>query len=180
MPLATLTDLKNYLGITSTAEDALLSRLLSGSSDHFEALTGRTFASSGHTGSFDGDGSRLLFPGHTPIISVSSLTVDGEPIPERTSWSGDGYVVRPYYVELSAGHTFTRGLGNVVLAYGAGFVAVPNDVQQAVITLAGLAYKERTRLGVLSNTVQGEAFSYQTLTLPQSVQSVVEAYRSLR
>ncbi|ACL64650.1 hypothetical protein A2cp1_1306 [Anaeromyxobacter dehalogenans 2CP-1] len=177
--LASLTDLKGYLGITAAAEDALLSRLLTGSSDFLEKATGRTFAAEGHTGTFDGDDSRLLFPTHTPILSVTSLTVDGRTITERGSWDAEGFVVRPYYLELSSGLCFTRGLANVGLQYSAGFETVPGDVQQAVITLSALAYKERTRVGVLSNTVQGEAFSYQTLTLPQSVQSVVDAWRVL-
>lgn len=173
--LTTAARLKEYLGLTSTTDDNLIARLVAASSRWFQSETGRDISWSIYIQNFDLTrkdviNSGVIVPEHTPLQEVISLTIDGTPCTDLTQ-DGDLIVLSTTVYPVAADRR------NAQLIYAAGFDPVPADVEQAVIEHAAIAFRSRTRIGVLSNNVGGESVSYQTLTLPASITRVVEAWR---
>jgi hypothetical protein len=180
MALAQLADLKAYLDIpaANTGSDALLSRLLSASSDYFETQTERTMATASYTASFDGDGARSYYPRRIPVVSVSSVSVDGTAVAKATGTSDDGWLLDGYVVRLR-NTTFSTGVLNCQVCYVAGYDPIPQDVQQAVIELATLKFKERTHVGKQSEGMVGMNATFLPSITPRSVQDVIDDYSSI-
>jgi hypothetical protein len=192
--LTTLTNVKEYLAIDpgETSVDALLARLVSSESARFSNLSNNPITSASYTETVDGNGTRYYVPKNYPVLSVTSVTVDGNAIPARASVSDNGFALVQNRVEL-VGYMFTSsraaiyysvypsfsvsaGVGNVTIVYTAGYQTVPADVDQAVCEMVALKFRGRDRVGLMSQSVGGETLSYQTLTLPESVQSVIDNY----
>jgi hypothetical protein len=73
MSLTTLADVKTYMGITGTEQDALLAALVSAASAKIEAYCDRTFAATNYREWFNYDGERTHGLRHRPIISVNRI-----------------------------------------------------------------------------------------------------------
>ena len=75
--LTTLANVKGWLGVTATTDDALLTRLISAASDTFRSgLTARSRCSH-YTETRDGTGGYVLPLSNYPVSAVSSLTIEG-------------------------------------------------------------------------------------------------------
>lgn len=87
MNLTTLANVKQYLSITTTNQDALITSLIARESALVEAWTGRTFPSVSNTNKrLNGNGSKKLVLPDQPILSVSAVSILGSAI----SSSADG------------------------------------------------------------------------------------------
>lgn len=180
MPLATLADLKTYLGIETgdTAADALLTRVLDATSTQFENRIQRTLASGSRAELRSGNGAEALLLRDWPVASVSLLKIDGQVIPavdpaDRTI--GRGYIIDKETIYLR-GYRFTLGVKNVSINYVAGYATIPADVQQAVIEIAGQAYKEKDWIGFISKSLAGETVTFARAGIPDSAKITVRAY----
>lgn len=177
MALTTVDRLVAFLGKVTPQDTSLLETLLAGASSFFESEIGRTILATEYTDVRDGNGTSSLVLEASPVISVSQVVVDGEAIEARSSWDGEGYAVHGDRVRL-VGYRFTPGVLNVEVTYTAGWEVVPEDVQLAVCELAAMKYRQRDSLGVLSRAVVGqEQTMYQTITLPISIQRVIDNYK---
>lgn len=173
--LTSTADVKTYLGVTHSTDDTLIGRLVSAASQWFEAQTGRVFSSTSYDEVQDGCGGRVIVPSYYPLISITSLKVDGVAITASTAYGVDGYYIDGDVIRLR-GHYVSTGIGNVELAYVAGYSATPKDVAQAVIEMASLMYRERTRVGQQTATISGESVNFYYAP-PARVVAAVEAYR---
>jgi hypothetical protein len=87
MNLTTLASVKQYLGITTTNQDALIAQLIARESALVESWTGRTFpAVSNVSKRLNGNGSKKLVLPDQPILSVSAVSILGSAV----SASADG------------------------------------------------------------------------------------------
>lgn len=207
--LTTLANVKLWLGISDSSADAILSRLITTESATFRKLAGRDFASQTYVETIDGSDPRIRrgpspdlwtgpFPGvggigsgwavnltNWPVISVTSVVVDGDVIPAG-SHSGesaqvDGWVlVDSYRIELlGASYSLTGGVQNIVITYVAGYATIPDDIDQAMCELVGYRYRERDRIGQRSKTIDGGSVAFMTDLVPPSVQAVIDTYRRI-
>lgn len=169
---------KAWLNISGNSDDALLDKLVSRGSQFIRTYCQRDFLSQAYADTFDGrDTSRIAFPNY-PVTAVASVTIDGTAIPARPSALGSGYVFSPTMLSLS-GFSFTRGFGNVVVAYTAGFATVPPDLEQACVELIAFKYRERDRIGHQSKTLGGETVAFYIGDMPKPVQTVLETYKKV-
>lgn len=179
--LTTLTNVKQYLGLTVATDDALLTRLISALSAFVQTWLGRTIASAAYVDTVDGvGGSKLQFANY-PVTAVASVKVDGvavpaAPVPAVRGWSG--YVFTPTQIALQ-GYCFTRGYSNVVVNYTAGYATTPLDIEQAVIEVIALRYKQRDQIGYVSKAIGGETVTFNIKDIPASTQTVLINYRRL-
>jgi hypothetical protein len=179
--LTTLANVKAYLSppLVTTADDALLSRLITAASQFIQTWLNRAIASASYTDTRNGTGGTILFLGNRPVTAVASVTVDGVAIaPSSPPPTGDGYLFDDSAVYL-VGHCFSRGAQNVVVQYTAGFAATPPEIEQACIALVALRYKERDRIGQVSKNLGGETVSFQQKDMPADVATVLDQYRNL-
>jgi hypothetical protein len=175
--LTTLANLEAWLGLASgNADEPLLSRLITAVSAYIETWCDRPFASQAYTETRDGTGALRMAFAQTPVTAVTSVTVGGQAIPAGDAVSAPGYFFTPTMLTLN-GYEFARGLGNVQLAYTAGFATTPPEIEQACIELAAFRYRELERVGVASKGLAGETTSFIIKDLPPSVATILAPWR---
>jgi len=176
--LTTLANLKAWLNLTATGDDAVLTRLVTAASAFVENWLGRAIGLAAYLEARDGTGGSTLAFTVTPVLAVTALTIDGHPVPPSPDGIAPGYVFTPSRLALLGGG-FRRGLGNVLIGYQAGYAAVPPEVEQAVIALAALRYRERERIGLVSQGLAGETTSFAQKDMPADVATALQRYRKV-
>lgn len=190
--LTTLSDVKAFLAIgtqVGSGDDPLLTRLITAVSAFIETYCNRTFAQGNYTETRNGNGRQSMSFKNTPCSAISSVTVDGVSIPARPAFGSGGIFVETFQgggigsgytfdtdVLYLDGYAFSKGKQNVTLAYTAGYASIPYDLAQAAITLVGLTYKSRDRLGVTGKGIGPEHISYLVGKLPVDVQMTIDQY----
>jgi len=181
--LCTLTDLKAWLPNQGNNDDATLQALITNGSAQVLQYINRPHILSSVLGtlneSYDGNDSDRLLPRSFPVISVSSVTVDGIAIPLAPAawlpgflWDGRRILLR--------GFKFNCGVQNVQITYTAGYLSVPLDLKQAAIEAFALAYRQRTHIGEKSSSMGGQVtLAFDMSDTPPRSLSVFNQYRRL-
>jgi hypothetical protein len=178
--LTTLDNVKAWLSppLASTADDALLSRLITAASRFIETWLNRTITAQDYIETRNGRGGARLFLRHRPVTAVASVTIGGISVPPASVAGGDGFLFDDSSISL-VGYAFTRGVGNVAVSYTAGYAATPPEIEQACIELVVTRYKERDRIGQVSKNLGGEMVSFSQKDLPADVQTLLDQYRNV-
>lgn len=182
MALTDLAAVKRYLGDElDSSSDEELTRLIGAASSWFESATGLTFAQVTYTGEKQNGpqfrSKTSILPKNIPVISVTSVAVDGVTIPAQTTAGGDGWALVDDVIYL-VGYSVPPGVANVVITYVAGYATVPADVQQAVIEIVAWWFRGKEHTGLFSkSTAGGGSTQFSTAGTPPSVDPVVESYR---
>lgn len=135
LDLATLPDVKSWLGIDNDNQDQLLRRLISSISGQvLNYISRSTVRYKTWTETRDGSGTDVLLLRNWPVISVSSVLVSGAVIPPALTLDDgsitDGWVLSEYSgtppgsnqtVSLR-GYYFWQGVRNIVVTYATGYV----------------------------------------------------------
>ena len=160
--LATLAEVKEYLGITDTTNDDLLSRLINSASSFVEKETDRRLVATAYdkdTASdkentwFDGDGSGKQFLRQYPVNSVSAVEVSGATISAASAtdyYGSTGFALyfRKGLLYYAAG--FAAGIQNVRVNYNAGYVAgTPEreELRELLCSLVAYTWNHRKKMG---------------------------------
>jgi hypothetical protein len=195
--LTQLATLKQWLPIASgtTSDDSTLSRLITAVSVDFARATRRPdILQANYTEVHQGDGSSRMIVFHWPIISIATLAVAGAAIAPSSDKIQNGYYLdqdidpeRNWNVYLN-GYVFADA-APVALTYVAGYVqpgttptgsqiALPGDIEQAVLDWCAYRYKERPNVGATQRrTPQGESVQAELLDAPPNVLQVIERYK---
>ena len=178
--LTTVANVKEYLDIEpdDTRFDSLLEKLIAASSRQVEAYCNRTFEIRDLTENYDGSASDILFLDNSPIVSVSSLTIDDE------SLQPDEFKVYDDYVRLVS-RLFTCGKLNVSIEYAAGHFdaqtdSPPADVEDACIQLVAFKFSLRGAEGLAGRRVNQSADTFAGAAIPLSVAIILDKYRKAR
>ena len=176
MALTTKANVKAFLGLTNVTDDALLDRLIESASAFIENWLGRKVLSAPAIDYQSGSGKDVMILRDTPVVSVQSVTVDGAVLSPTTDATQTGWAVIDDWLVYQHG-IWPRGRRNIVIEYTAGFASVPPDIEQAVIDLVALRYKERDRVGHRSKSLAGETVSYMINDLSDFSRSILGSYR---
>ena len=178
--LTTLANVKAWFAppLTVTADDALLERLVTAASGFILSWIGRDIALRECAETRDGTGGVRLAFSNTPVVSVTSVAIDGVEVPPAPDALRPGYVFSATQLYLR-GHVFTRGNQNVSLSYTAGYAAVPAEIEQACIELVALRYRERERIGHVSKSLAGETVSFSQKDMSDDIKTALLAYKSV-
>ena len=180
--LTTLDNVKAWLALPAEpgASDNLLSLLITAASSFVVGYLGRDLIPTSYTEVYDGTGAAWLMLRQAPIIAVRSvsfcgrtLTVPADPVAETEGFLFDGR-------RLSLiGDVFPhRRL--VVVSYTAGFAALPEAIEQAVIELVGEAFKRRDHIGQSSKTLGGqETVAFSPADMNATVTMALAPYRAV-
>ena len=174
--LTTLPRVKEWLSITNTTNDALLSRLISSASDYIETYLSRRIATAQYQSYHDGHGGRRLVLRDYPVRSVTTLKVSGVAVPPSVG-GAPGFVHSDTSVTLVGGYVFEKGANSVYLEYVAGYDTIPNEIEQACIDLVSLRYRERDRIGITSKSLAGESVTFSTREFSEAVGSTLVQYK---
>lgn len=128
--LTTLDAVKQWLGVTSPTDDALIGGLITAVSQAILADLGRgSLLPTVYTETFDGGGRDLIGLGQWPVTQILSVALDGMALGASGTSTQRGYVLDaagaapPGAMQRLAyrGGIFPRGRQNVVVAYRAGY-----------------------------------------------------------
>ncbi len=183
--LTTLAAVKAWLDLTATtASDDLLNTLIDACSTYIESYLNRTILVADYTETRNGNGGSVMVVRNSPIVSVSSLTLDGLAIQARgplgPSMTGNGaptYVFDDSTIFLCGGGVFCRGAQNVVLVYRAGYATVPPDIDHACVEMIGDWFKYRNRIGQLSMGIEGQTISFTDVAITKRAMGVLQQYK---
>lgn len=177
--LTSLANLKSWVQVTGVNDDTMLERLISAASAFIQQWLSRTLALATYTETYDGRGTRRAALNNFPIVSVSTLVVNGVAIPVAAGppWS-NGYVFDQLSISLY-GYCFSAGFGNVQVSYSAGYSATPLDIEQACLELCALRYKERERIGYKSKSIAGETVAFFVGDMTPSIKTALNPYRKV-
>jgi len=185
MALATFDQIKSFLelkkaAITDYPALSIILPLLQGT---FEKHCSREFDLKERTKTFrvsDDDGETSFWLEGTPIVSVASVTVDGEPLTLT-----DDYLIFDERIELVSGAV--KG-STVIIVYTGGLVdqtddsslvaTIPADLNLAMIQQASYQYQNRSKLAATSVTLDTNSTKTPGLVLlPYTIQTL-DNYRN--
>lgn len=189
--LTTLAAVKSYLKIESVDadRDTLLEALIDAVSGLFETHTFRKLKARDYSPAttpddaiLDGSGGIHLMLGQYPVVSVTTLEVNGTEISVRESVHGYGYVIdKGAGVLRLSGYVFSTGMQNVEVTYRAGYETVPGDIAQACVEQTAWQFGESARghgnLGLKAKDIRDGQVQYQTGALLSRVKDVLGYYK---
>jgi uncharacterized phiE125 gp8 family phage protein len=183
--LTTLAAVKRYLKVSLAEDpdkfDVELTRLLAAVSAQVRTDTGRALdvPAAQRVEPHDGDGGCELLLEQYPVTAVASVTVDGTAIPARVLVTDNGHVLADAAIGrlVLVGYTFTKGVQNVVVTYTAGYAAVPGDLEQAVIELVALAFRDEDHVGQSARSVAGDMVDFRGGPQLAHASAILDSYR---
>lgn len=157
MAFLDLTTLKGYLGIpaSDTTRDTLLTALVDMSNAEMAAFFGLTTdAVTAYTDTIDvldvDDGIWQVWTRRYPVVAISSVTEAGSVV------ASTGYALALDFglvKRLGDLTSWAIGRSGVVIAYTAGFSAVPGDLKHAAALIAVHAFNTAPRSGLKSEKI---------------------------
>ena len=176
-----LADIRSFLGIPTaqTAKDPLLESALDAYNKMIEDYLCVPMINLTYTAEkYDGDGTDTLFLKHYPIVSVTTLTLDGTAIvaADYLIYSTEGFIRYDDGI-------FTKDYQNISITYSAGHGATRADVSDAL----KLALKTWVaRVFKAENIDFSQRFDESSLAniksqmMPWDVKQMIESYRCRR
>ena len=134
----------NNIPDSDTDMDAILVDLLDAYNGKMENYLGVSMINSTYTESYDGDGTDCLFLNHYPIVSVTSLSIDGTAL--SVVEDADFYIYADKgYIKLDDTTFTTTDYRNVDIVYVAGHGAdrdsIPYVLKNSLKTWVGRVFK---------------------------------------
>lgn len=178
--LTTLANVKEWLNIKpgDTSQDQLLNRMITAASAFVESWLNRTIAVTTYSELRDGQGGRRMGVSNYPIKAVTKVQVGTQLYSPAAAPGLLGYTFTNNSITLNQA-CFVRDKNNVVLEYTAGYDTTPADIEQAVIEMIGLRYKEKDRIGISAKTLAGETISFSQKDMSQSTKTLLTQYRKV-
>lgn len=179
--LTTLAAVKTAGNITGSGDDGLLQSIIDAASSYIAVWCSREFGAVTETIVVDGNGRQKLFCPKTPIISMSSLVVNGSVIPPRGGYSPNafGYAHTDNMILLVGPYSFAEGWQNVEITLTYGYASVPSDLERACIELVLSRYRARQRIDLMSQSMGGESVTFNPDEFSRWARSVLGQYKSV-
>ena len=176
--LTTLLQVQTHLSVTDSAETPELTWLINVASDRIEAECNRSFGKATHTSEeYTGDGRRLLALQQYPILVVSAITMDEDPVID-------------FLIDNAAGLLFREAAWNknsvISTTYDAGYVlpkdattenprTLPYELESACVLLVAQLYNQRGSEHLSAEAVGPLKWTYVD-EIP-AVRAIINKYR---
>lgn len=179
--LLTLEEAKQYLEITGSGQDTLLTALLTSFTALIKTYLNRQLENTNYKQLYDGTGTNRIILDQYPIISVSKLSQD---LDNENKVIGDLYSASEYYIlpggmiELYA-DIFVDGQRTVYVDYNAGFATIPGDIKDVCKQIIAKRYQDLKdkRFGISSKNIFDDSVSFEIADLSSSMKLVLDRYR---
>lgn len=166
--LYTVDELKVSLGITNTAQDALLFGLIKSASDYIANAIDRKLDFSSYTETFylDCPQDNLLLKQY-PVVSITGVLIDGVTLPSSSQGVTTWYFTEDGSINRIDGFKFPIKPIPITVTYKAGYRVMPEDIRAAVKKVATGEYTFRKKAGVLAETIG----NYRVVFLKEGIYS---------
>jgi hypothetical protein len=192
--IVTLAEMKAELGLSDTADDAVLTRWMNGLQGRFDDECGRGLLRSADLEEILDGGESFLFLSRFPVESVASVHVAAD-----QDWSdANRLAASDYILNKGRGRLMPAGIGaqwpqgaqNIRVVYTGGFVAcdgtpaagqsaMPETIRRAFVMQLGFEWRNRLELGKSSVAVQGQSVQIAEAKLMPDVREALSAYRRI-
>lgn len=143
-----------------------------------ERYIGRHLDVQTHAETYDGNGRSMLYLRNDPVISVSSLVINGVTYvvgdPLAPTFPPAEFVIHGAGLRCTGG-VFPAGFANISITYLAGFSIPPPDIVQAGVSWAAVLFKDRDRSGLASEGAGGQSTSF-TRDMPPFVKTTLDKW----
>ncbi len=144
--LTTLARVKQFLGISGSADDDMLNNLIASVSDEVQKSLARRFITTTATSEkHSSQGRHSVMLNHYPVITVTTVTESDAALVEGTDFEATeedlaiGQLVR---ISGTMPINWISGTRNIVSTYDHGYAAVPAGVVQAATELVSYDYRQ--------------------------------------
>ena len=177
MAYASLAQLKTYLGISSNADDALLSELLERASAAIDSYTARRFAPFEETRQYD-DGvyGKLLVLDDDVVTLIRVLNGDGVDITGAVRI----YRTRGRTVGLLHPAGWNVSAGPILVTAVWGLAETPRDIIHACVRLAAYYYRQRDAQVFDVTALPDQGALLVPHGIPADVKQILNRYRMIR
>jgi hypothetical protein len=181
-PWITLAQLKAWLNITDSSQDANLTPLLTAATQACISYLNRDLVQSSQTETYDGPGSSILPLNTFPITAVASVMMDGQPV-VPAAFNQAGYVIGKFSLRAK-GMVWCKGFQNVTVSYTGGYATIPTDAVQACLLAASamfnsMAADPNLQSESTSGVFSGSFWQSGPGALPPSSRSLLINYRKV-
>jgi len=183
MSIATIAELKTYMGITDALQDAKLTQVLAG----VEAFVTTQAALVGHqlekkasiTEYQDGEDGERVFTSLRPILSVASVHVS-----QAATWDATTLLAAQYYrvykgpgiIRRTDEFTFPDGVQNVRVIYDAGYDPVTADLKLGILSFAAAVAVQAGKDGYESEKLGDYSYAMASLEKMPSIKVLLDPY----
>lgn len=180
--LVTLQEVKNYKGINSTNQDAVITSIIPKVSQLVKTICKRSFIDYVDDAKVEYHrGGRLILPYEFPVLSITSLEYSGDYGQTYiTLDEGVDYLLDKDSWDIHPVLTFPEGINAYKLTYKAGYEELPEDLKLAVLDLVDYYMKNDAAVhspkAPGTNSVQIEYISSNKL--PAHIKRVLDQYVS--
>jgi hypothetical protein len=178
--LATVQQVKDWLGITNATSDNLLGDLVTRASTWITSYLSRPILRASYVEVYRGNGQDNLLLRQGPISAVASVAWVGTTVTAAADPTTLSQGIRFDDQLLTVqGYCLPRGLP-IQVSYTAGYASTPADITQACVELVGEAFKRRDRIGQNSKTLGGqEVISFSTKDMSEPTRTALNSYRAV-
>lgn len=181
MAIATLAQLKEFLGIVDTDEDAVLTYLLNAANSQVAKYIGYDPESQVVIETRDGNGRYALVLAHPHPLAVSGVKIDGVDVPMRADPTGSGWFfdASRNMLWVCGSWSFNKGVGNIEVTYTAGYNPMEPALTQGVLDLVAVRREELKRRGISSKSLAGETVSFVYAAVPETIRGYLDPFRKV-
>lgn len=184
MALCTLTDVREYLGITGVdaTANSVMTRLCDVVTTLFDTYCNRTLLETEHTEYYSCYGTNYIVLRNYPVTLITSVSDDTNYV-----WDVDTIIDSDYYfldntILRLKNLYFANYPQSVQVIYTAGYTTetLPEDLKQAAILEVAHLYKKSSEgVSVVSRSTGESSITYNITNLQPTTKLVLDLYRSV-
>lgn len=180
---ATLEDLKEYLGITDSDDDALLNSLIEQATAFIQSYTWRDLIAKDYTDQeYNWEGQREFILDQFPVNSLTSFQYNTWTLwnPIWSDFDPDTYKLDPKVWKIFLGFNLLRGFQNIRVTFNAGYDPIPADIEFATIKIAAWNYNTRNADWIVSESVDGASIRFgENKKVSEEVLLILDPYKNV-
>lgn len=168
---------KKFLGISGSSDDAALNDLIANFSAFVETMANRKFNSDTFTEYFNG-GEQDIFLANLPVVSITTVKYNAgtQAAPSWQTVPAGDYTTYYDIAMIRHASAFPSGSRNIEVIYVGGFTNVPSDIALLAKLLVARAYEQRRAQGKGNENI-GEAGVNWTNEMTPEQKAILSSWR---
>jgi hypothetical protein len=184
--LCSLADCKTLLGLTTSAQEAVVTLVKNGVEAFVKNFCGRDFIVTTYTEYPEGDGGNSIRVRQYPITSITSIHIDASreftaaSLVPATDYITDPRMREIGWIDLYA-YQFSRSRGANKIVYVAGHSTIPYDLSMAVKAIICKQYKviDKKMFAEVSQSAGDMTITLSPDTFPKDAMEVLMRHRRI-
>ena len=179
--IANITQLKQYLWITSTDCDMVLKLFLDSANKIVETYIGRTVEKTDYDDIIDGNGQLFWVVPQYPVVSLEKIesNIGTTETPEWIEIPKTSYSLNAKIGKINFMWPMCRWFQNYKITYTAWYDQIPSDLVMASLKLASKYYQTRNSDWISSESNAWDSISFDESQIPNDVLIILSSYRNM-